>query len=72
MSSDIAERGGAKQRIADGVTQYVRVRVTHEALLERDLNPSKDELAPLDQSMNVISDPRPRRAHLLISPSLTS
>jgi hypothetical protein len=59
MPADVAQRGGAKQRVADGVQQHVGVRVPVEPLVVRDLHAADDQLAAFHQRVHVEALPDP-------------
>ena len=61
--ADVAEAGGAEQRVADRVQQHVGVGMAVEPFLMRDVDAADDELAPGDQRMHVeaLADPHARR-----------
>ena len=56
MASDVAERGGAKQCVANGVGKRVAIRVAERALFERNSHPAQNELSPAHQAMNVVAN----------------
>ena len=66
MLADVAEAGGAQQRIADGVQQHVGVRMAVEALLVLDLDTADHELAAQHQRMHVeaLADSHALRARI--------
>jgi hypothetical protein len=47
MFSDIAERGGAEERVHDGVQQHIRIGVTEETEGVRDFHAAEDQGAAL-------------------------
>jgi hypothetical protein len=47
MLSDIAERGGAEERVHDGVQQDIRVGVAEETEGVRDFHAAENQLAAL-------------------------
>ena len=53
---DIPFADGSQERIADGVEEYVGIRMTFQALLEGNLHPSQDQLPPRHQGMNVVTE----------------
>jgi hypothetical protein len=54
VSADIAERGGAQQRVADGVDQGVGVGMAYGAFVERNLHAAKNELTARRETVEVI------------------
>src|SRR5262245_46579147 len=55
MRADVAERGGAEQRVGYRMRQAVAVRMSQQAALIRYFDPAQDQLAPFDQSVDVIT-----------------
>ena len=45
MRADIAEPGGAQQRVADGVRQRVAVGMAHRAAVEGHFDPAQHQFA---------------------------
>ena len=60
--ADVAEAGGAEQRVDDRVGQDVGVGVARQAALGRDLDAAQDQLAPLLEAVRVVADARSGRA----------
>ena len=55
MPADVAERGGAEERIAHRVDEDVGVGVPREAFFERYRHPAEDELPALHQRVHIVS-----------------
>ena len=66
MLADVAEGGGAEQRVADGVQQDVGIGVAVEAFLVLDLDAADHELAAQHQRMHVeaLADSHAPRARI--------
>jgi hypothetical protein len=45
MRADVAEPRGAKQRVADGMSQGIAVGVSHGTFVKRNFNAAEDEFA---------------------------
>jgi len=56
VPADIAERGGAQQRIADGVNQGVAVGVAQGAPVKRNLHAAQNELAARHQAVEIVAN----------------
>ena len=56
MLSDIAKRCGAEQGVHDRMDDHIRVRMSQQSLLIRDLHASQDQFPPLGELMYIISD----------------
>ena len=56
---DVAETRSAQQGVDHRVGQHVGVRVAVEPALERDLDPSEDQPAPLGEAVRVVSEADP-------------
>ena len=59
--ADVAQPGGAEERVHDGVREDVGVGVPKEAAVVRDLDAAEDELAPFHESVGVPADAGSRR-----------
>ena len=57
MAADVAQAGGAEQRVADGVRERVAVRVSRQAFVERNLHAAENQLPPRLQPMVVVPEP---------------
>ncbi len=57
MPADVAERRGAQQRITDGVSKSVAVRVAHGPFLRGNYHTAKDQPAPRSEAMEIIAYP---------------
>ena len=55
VRADVAQRSRPQQRVADGMGQHIRIRMTEQALLERNLDSAKHKLPPLDQPVYVVA-----------------
>ena len=53
MAPDVAQRRRPQQRIANGMQQHIRIGMTEQAFLIRNVHPAEDKLAPHHQLMNV-------------------
>ena len=51
--ADVAERGGAEQRIGDRMAERIGIGVAGQAVRVRDLDAAEDQLAAGDQRMRV-------------------
>ncbi|MEY2505536.1 MAG: hypothetical protein QOG27_1816, partial [Verrucomicrobiota bacterium] len=55
MMADIAFADCAEQRIGNGVTKDVRIRMALEAAFEWNLNPAEDQLPIRGEPMSVVT-----------------
>ena len=64
--ADVAEAGGAQQRIADGVQQHIGVGMAIEPFLVLDLDAADHQLAAVDQWVHVeaLADSHAPRARI--------
>ena len=51
--TEITQSAGAEQGIPDGVTQYIRIRMTRQTVVVSDQNPAKDEWTVFGKGMRV-------------------
>src|SRR5450432_1470365 len=56
VRSDVAEASGAKESVAQGVSQNIAVGMTDRAFVERKLDAANNELAPRLQPMQIVSN----------------
>ena len=56
MPADVAERGRAQQRIADGMKQSIAVRMAQRTQVERDLHAAQNQRAARDQTVQIVAD----------------
>lgn len=63
MSADVAQRGCSEKRVADGVEQYVRVRMPEETLFVGNIDAADDKLAAFGQLMHIETLPNSEIAH---------
>src|SRR5262249_46997694 len=54
VCADVAESRGAKQRVAERVSEHVSIGMTHWAFFERELDAANNQRAALGKSMQVI------------------
>ena len=54
--ADVALAQRAENRVANGVDQHVRVRVSVQALGMVNIHSAQDEFAPSDQAVHVVAD----------------
>ena len=54
--ADVRLAQRAEHRVADGVHQDVRIRMSIEPLAVRNLNAAEDELSACDQLVNIVTD----------------
>ena len=59
VAADVAQRDGAEQGIGDRMEQRIGIGVSEQAGCVGDFDAAEDELAPGDQSMNVVALPDP-------------
>jgi hypothetical protein len=65
VGAEVAEAGGAEQRVDHGMGEDVGVGVAGEAALVLDLDPAEDERAAVVEAVAVVADPdRAHGAHL--------
>ena len=53
MLADVAQPGRPQQRVADRVQQHVPVRVAQQPFRVRDVHPADQQLAPVNQRVDV-------------------
>ena len=63
MLSDIAQRESTQQRVAQGVQQYVTIRMGHAALRVGNLHPAQHQRKPLGKRMDIVSVPDSQICH---------
>ena len=59
QNADVAERGRAEQRIADGMQQHVRVAMAFQSPVVRDLHAAQKQLAARfgrGESMDIVAE----------------
>ena len=53
--ADVAQRGGTQHSVHHSVGQHIGIRVAQQALFKRHLHAAQDQLAVLDQTVNIIT-----------------
>ena len=56
MKADVALADRAEHGVGDGVAEHVGIRMAIEAVCVRDIHAAEDELAALDEAVNVVTD----------------
>ena len=66
MLADVSQRGGAQQRIANGMRKNIGIRVPFQPSLEGYLHSAENQFAPFNQAMIIdpLSDAKLRFAHI--------
>ena len=63
MTPNVAQRGCSKKRVANGMEQHVRVRMSEQALFVGDIDATDDKLAAFGQLMHIETLPDSEFAH---------
>jgi hypothetical protein len=53
VTADVAQAGGAEQRVGDGVRQRVGIRMAQQAVAVRDAHAAEDQRAAFDETVHV-------------------
>ena len=61
QAADVAQSGGAQQRIHDCVSQHICVGVTKKPVRVRDFASAQNELSAYDQLVRVVTMPNPHK-----------
>jgi hypothetical protein len=67
MAADVAQAGGAEQRVGDGVRQRVGIRMAQQAVAVRDAHAAEDQRAAFDERCT--SQPSPMRRSMFMGGS---
>ena len=55
MVADVAEIGGAEQRIADGVNEHIGIAVAEESECVLNVHTAQPQVATFDETMHVVT-----------------
>jgi len=58
MRTDVTQPAGTEDRIAQRVTKHIAVGMPNRSLVEWNFNPRQNQLAPVGQAMQVVSNSR--------------